>query len=486
MSLPDVEDLTQLFRQEADAILGALSAALLHLERDEDAPDVRNEVLRHFHTLKGMANMEGHPDLADLCHDAEALLTRAEGAPIDALLQRVDELRLWLQEHGLGARGDDAAEGAAYVTVRTERLDNLLNLAGELTVTSTRLLYEEQAGHPSAATLRSLTGLVRNLQEEVMKTRLLPARTLFAGLPRLARDASKARGVEVDLSLDEGNIGLDRGLVDRFAGVLAHLVQNSIAHGIEPPDERVRAGKPRRGRIRVSLHRDQETVAVRLEDDGRGLDHEAIRARALERGIWTPAQAGRATESETSELIFAPGFSTSAGADSHAGRGIGLTAVRQTIRELGGALEMRSARGQGTAITIRLPPTVALLETLVARAGAATIALPLRNVRRIHAMGDAVDVAGHRVLMADGAAVPLLTLQGARAARTDGRFAVVLEATRGTFALVVDELLGTHATILKPLDAQMLDQHANAMGAAVLGSGTLAIVVDPNHYSGKV
>lgn len=481
-----MEDLTQLFRQEANAIVEALSVALVQLERDEDAPGVRNEVMRHFHTLKGMANMEGHAELARLCHDAETLLSRGERAPIDALLRRVDEARLWLQDHGLGARGDDPGETAAYVTVQTERLDNLLNLAGELTVTSTRLLYEDQAGQSSAETLRRLTSLVRGLQEEVMKTRLLPARTLFAGLPRLARDASKARGVEVDLALDEGSIGLDRGVVDRFAGVLAHLVQNSIAHGIEPPDERVRAGKPTRGRIRVSLHREQETVALRLEDDGRGLDHDAIRARAVERGIWTAAHAKQATEPETAELVFSPGFSTSAKADSHAGRGIGLTAVRQTIRELGGTLQMGSTRGKGTVVTIHLPPTVALLETLVARAGAVTIALPLRNVRRIHPAGEAVDVGGHMTLMDAGLAVPLLTLQGQRAEEAEGKFAVVLEATRGTFALVVDQLLGTHSTILKPLDPRVLDEHANAMGAAVLGNGTLAIVVDPNHYAGKV
>jgi two-component system chemotaxis sensor kinase CheA len=429
--------------------------------------------------------MEGHPDLARICHDAEAQLAGHARPPIDLLLRRADEARGWLQDHGLGAQKEDAAEGAAYVTVQTERLDRLLNIAGELTVTTTRLEYEDRAGAPSTETLRILTGLVRGLQEEIMRTRLLPARTLFAGLPRLVRDASKARGVDVDLVLDEGNIGLDRGIVDRFSGVLAHLVQNSVAHGIEPPRERVAAGKPARGSIRLRLRREQETVAVELDDDGRGLDHDAIRTQAVERGIWSQAQAAQATPAELSELVFSAGFSTRQTADSHAGRGIGLTAVRQTVRELGGTLRVESARGQGTRIRIHLPPTVALLDTLVAKAEGTTIALPLRNIRRIRSTGEAMGAGQGMMLLDATRAIPLLTLQGAPAAQGDGRFAVVLEATRGTFALVVDELLGTHAAILKPLDPHLLGEHANAMGAAVLGSGTLVIVLDPNHYRGK-
>lgn len=486
MSVAETDDLTQLFRQESGAILDALSSTLLRLEREAGDVDARNEALRHFHTLKGMANMEGHPELARLCHEAEARLADGDDAPIDPLLRRIDEMRAWLQQHGLGVEKGAESPGGAYVSVQTERLDTLLNLVGELSVVNTRLLYEDQVGDSSGETLRALTALVRNLQEEVMKARLLPARTLFAGLPRLVRDAAKARGIEVDLVLDESNIGLDRGIVDHFSGVLAHLVQNSIAHGIEPPDARVAAGKPARGTIRVALQRDQETVAITLEDDGRGLDQAAIKAQAMTRGLWSPEQAAQAGATDLAEVIFSPGFSTSSSADRHAGRGIGLTAVRQTVRELGGTLRIDSADGDGMRTTIQLPPSVALLETLVARAAGTTIALPLRNIRRIHSAGDAVLVGGRRMLVDPSRAIPLLGLEGGPAGDGEGRFAVVLEATRGTFALVVDDLLGTHATILKPLDASILEAHGNAMGAAVLGSGTLAIVLDPNQYHGKV
>lgn len=479
------DDLAQLFRQEANAIVDALTGTLLELEREDLAQEARTEALRHFHTLKGMANMEGHAELARLCHEAETLLTGAQRPPVDLLLRRADELRAWLDRHGLGARKEDKAQSAAYVSVQTDRLDNLLNIAGELTVTATRLSYEGRAGRVAPETLRTLGGLVRNLQDEVMKTRLLPARTLFAGLPRLVRDAANARGVQVDLVLDEGDIGLDRSIVDRMGGVLAHLIQNSVAHGIEAPEERRAAGKPARGAIRVSLHRQQETIAIRIEDDGRGLQPDAVRDQAVRQGLWTPTQAAEATPQQLAEVLFAPGFSTRHAADEHAGRGIGLTAVRETVRELGGNIQLDSTPGAGTLITIHLPPTVALLETLVAAFDGATVAVPVRNIRRIHAAGDARMVGGTRVLLDERRAIPLLTVNGAPARPDDGRFAIVVEATRGTFALVVDELLGTHSTLLKPLDPYILAQHANAMGAAVLGSGRLAIVVDPNHYQGR-
>lgn len=484
MNAADAEDLTQLFRQEANALVEALVEALVAMERGDASGQAREEAMRHFHTLKGMANMEGHPDLAGICHEAETQLMGEARPPVDLLLRRADEVRAWLRGRGLGPQGQGTG-GAAYVTVQTDRLDRLLNLAGELTVTSTRLDYEERAGEPSGETLRTLSGLVRALQEEIMRTRLLPARTLFAGLPRLVRDASKARGVDVDLALDEGDIGLDRAIVDRFSGVLAHLVQNSVAHGIEPPQDRLAAGKPARGTIRVRLRREQETVAVELDDDGRGLDHDAIRAQAVERGLWSQAQAAQATPAELAEIVFSPGFSTRDAADGLAGRGIGLTAVRQTVRELGGTLQVESARGEGTRVRIHLPPTVALLETLVAKADGALVALPMRNVRYIRSAEETTGAGGAAVLLETARAVPLLTLQGAPAERGAGRFAIVLEATRGTFALAVDELLGTHSAILKPLDPLVLGSHANAMGAAVLGNGTLVIVLDPNHYRGR-
>ena len=489
MSAPG-DDLAELFRQEANALVEALSRTLLDLERDEGAEEARTESLRHFHTLKGMANMEGHADLARLCHDAETLLARGGRPPVDALLARVDEARAWLRAHGLAASGagepEATQEGVTYVSVQTDRLDRLLNIVGELTVTSTRLAYEGRGGAVAPETLRALGGLVRDLQDEVMKTRLLPARTLFAGLPRLARDAANARGVQVDLDLDEGSIGLDRSIVDRLGGVLAHLVQNSVAHGIEPPEARRAAGKPPRGRIRVQLGRQQETVTLRLEDDGRGLDHDAIRHQAVARGLWTSAQAADATAADLADVLFAPGFSTSPTADKHAGRGIGLTAVRETVRELGGGIRVDSTPGEGTAVTIHLPPTVALLETLVARAEGVTIAVPVRNVRRIRPAAEARNVSGALLLLDEQGAVPLLDVRGQPARAGQGRFAVVVEAAHGAFALVVEELLGTHSTLLKPLDAHVLAAHATAMGAAVLGSGTLAIVVDPNHYQGKV
>lgn len=488
MTLGADDEIAEIFRTEATGLVQDLGRALLTLEAEGPGRNAQEEAYRNFHTLKGMANMAGLGDVARLCHEAEAALAPGEEPSVEVLLRRLDEVERLLLVEGVAAEApvgrEEGHDVARTVAVDVRRLDALLNLAGELTVVQTRLGYEQAAGGVTDGTIGRLSLLVRGLREEVVRARLIPVRTLFSRLPRLVRDAAKATGREVALTLDEGNLELDRAVVERVTGALAHLIQNAVVHGIEPPGERERAGKPRAGAIAVHARRENETAVIEVRDDGRGVDVERVAARAVERGLLTAEEAQALTPATAVDVLLLPGFSTAATADLRAGRGVGLTAARDAVRALGGSLAVASRPGRGTRVTLRLPPSVAVLDTLLARAAGSTVALPLRNVDRILPAAAARLVGGVAAVLHEGRAVPLVSVGDdlPRDAPATG-FVVVASTAQGRVGLRVDEILGTHAAILKPLD-QRLTGATRALGATVLGNGKLALVLDLDHDAG--
>jgi len=488
VSLSEEErELAEVFRAEAEEILDGLARALLAVEAEGPGGEHQVEAYRLFHTLKGMANMAGLEEVGRLCHDAEAALAPGNAPQVDALLTTLDSVaRLLGSAPRTPSLREPGAEGR-FVTVDVRRLDTLLNLVGELSVAETRLVYEHGHGdgRASAETVARISHLVRSLQEEIMRAGLLPLRSLFASLPRLVRDAAKAEGKAVRIDLDDANLELDRSMADRMGGVLAHLVQNAVVHGIERPEERVAAGKASEGVIHVRSRRENETVVIEVSDDGRGIDFAAARRRAVAEGLLTAEAAEAASEAELIEVLMQPGFTTAASASRHAGRGIGLTAVEDAVLALGGTVQVASATGKGTRVTVRLPPTVAVVDTLLTLANGATVALPLRNVKRIVSAEGVTTAAGVPAIPYDGLPVPIFTVEGELKRPSEDSFVVIAEALRGLFGVAVDRVVGTHNSILKPLDGSLLGG-VNALGATILGSGALALVLDPNSFTGVI
>jgi two-component system chemotaxis sensor kinase CheA len=388
-----------------------------------------------------------------------------------------------------------ARGGSTTVRIDVERLDNLLNLVGELVIDRTRLLelartlgagLDEQ---PQVDELREtalhLGRITDELQAEVMKSRMLPIGTVFARLPRVVRDLAARQGKRVELIVEGQDTELDRSVIEEIGDPLVHLLRNAIDHGIEAPPDRVAGGKPETARVRLAAEHVENSIVILVQDDGAGIDAERVRQKAIERGMLTIEAAARLFESESVALIFAPGFSTASEISDISGRGVGMDIVRTNVERLGGSVEVQTVLGQGTTFVLRLPLTLAIVQTLLVRVAGAVHALPLsvvtetlrvprRDIQRLHHQ-DAVLLRG-RVL-------PLLRLSAALGAddseTISGQDALVVAVRVGDrqIGLIVDALLGEQEVVIKAL-GPVIGQVPGISSAAILGDGTVALIVD--------
>ncbi len=504
-------ELRQDFLVEAGELVQRLGEQLVGLESSPDDRELLNAVFRAFHTVKGGAGFLALEPMVVLCHHAEDLLNEARNhtvvlaaAQMDALLEALDLLTAMMgalaDETPLAAappavpvavvpaappRAPAAAHHApAETTVRvdTARLDVLVNRAGELVLVRNRLLTLA-ARNGGAALLLAANELDRvadDLQTAVLGMRMQPVGRLFQRFPRIVRDLARQLGKEVELVLEGEDTDLDRSLVEALADPLVHLLRNALDHGVGMPDERVRAGKPRKGRVCLSASQRGEHIVIAVSDDGHGMDPEILRRKALEKGLLDAAQAARLSEAECYELIFRPGFSTAAVVSDISGRGVGMDVVKTRVAELGGSLQVRSQLGHGTELELTVPLTLAILRVLMVRAGTQLFALPLSNVEEVFELTAGQDRAldGRLVARHRGRALPLANLSAwAGASSAAGRHVVVLRIGHLHLGCLVDAMLGREDVIVKPLGPLFAGVPGIA-GATVTGDGRLALVVD--------
>jgi two-component system chemotaxis sensor kinase CheA len=382
-----------------------------------------------------------------------------------------------------------APEVARTVRVRTELLDDLLDLAGELLITTAqvrelgRQLPDEHRG-PLEEGVDALHALVKGLHDRVVGARMTPIQVITDRLPRVARDVGRRKGMEVELLLSGTETELDRVILDELADPLLHLLRNCIDHGLEAPEGRAAAGKPAAGQVRLEVRRERDRVVVEMADDGRGMDAVRLRAAAVERGLLTAAQAEALPDREAWMLSCAPGLSTAESVSDISGRGVGMDAVKRSVEGVGGTLEIASEPGKGTRFTLRLPLTVAVVNLLLAEVGDEVVGLPLSQVR------EALDAAhlpisvqrGQRYLPRGEALVPLYPLAHLLGLppsdRPAGTGALLLaEAAAGGVGLEVDRLLGHQEVVLKAL-SRPLDAVAGLSGVTILGSGRPVFILD--------
>lgn len=396
------------------------------------------------------------------------------------------------------ARGTDPSQRADMVRVDAARLDHAMALVGELALAraevaiavsalATRYRREAEVQQLGAAMSR-LDRNLRELQKTVLGTRLVPVDLLFRRLPRVVREVALARGREVRLVTEGGDTELDKGLVDALAEPLLHVVRNAVDHGLEPPEARVAAGKPREGRLLVAARHVGNQVVVEIEDDGRGIDRAAVGRRALEQGLVSAEALAQMGEAEQLGLIFAPGLSTADAVTKVSGRGIGMDVVRQTVERLRGRAQVESTPGTGTRISLRLPLTLAIQKALLVRVGCERYALPLTAVLELSRPPAAAfeRVEGIEVLRLREAIVPLLHLGRVVPGAADGSgsaqpgtrptVAIVTDG-ESRFGLVVDGLAGEEELVIKALDDRWAATPL-ASGAAVLGDGRAVLILD--------
>lgn len=399
---------------------------------------------------------------------------RPESVPGDA--ERHGRRESDRQVHGV--QGD-----ASWIRVKVEKIDRLVNLVGELVITEAMLA--QQYGNPDEdlrqgelTGLRDLARHTRNLQDAVMSIRMVPISAVFSRLPRLARELSQRLGKEVELRISGEATELDRSLIEKITDPLTHLVRNAIDHGLETPEARAAAGKPRCGVVSVSATQRGENVVIEVRDDGHGLDRERILACAAERGV---AVAHGATDQEVWQLIFEPGFSTAGSITEVSGRGVGMDVVRRNIQLLRGNVELASRAGEGTTVTVSVPLTLAIIEAMTVAVSGETYALPLASVlevRRVKA-DEIRGVAGRGLtLRVRDDYLPVQTLG-------KGDIAVIVEADGARAALLVDELVGQQQIVVKSLETNFR-RVPGISGATIMGDGKVALILDIAHTVSQV
>ena len=377
------------------------------------------------------------------------------------------------------------ADETRFVRVPADKLDDLINLVGELVICgSSASLQAINTGNANLiGTTQQMSGLVEEIRHGALSLRMVQIGETFARYRRVVRDVAGELGKEVLLEIEGADTELDKSVVEKIGDPLMHLVRNALDHGIETPHARQAAGKPAAGTIRLSAQHDSGHIVIRVSDDGRGLDGDILQAKARERGLVAPGQI--LTEEEQFNLIFTPGFSTAEKVTNLSGRGVGMDVVKKNIEALRGTVNLQSRPGQGTAVEIRLPLTLAIIDGFLVKIGASSFVIPL------HAVIECIDANESRLHLKHGSSghidlrggvLPVLDLRSVFSEigqRSGKRSIVVVQSGNGSAGMLVDQLLGEYQTVIKPLGK--LFQHLRGIsGSTVLGSGEVALILDVN------
>ena len=415
--------------------------------------------------------------------DVEHSSTDSFSAPIEP----TEVIDADVQHEALG-EGERRSAVDSSIRVDVDLLDNLMQLVGELVLTRNQILQRANGAEDVelARASQRLDLVASELQESVMQTRMQPIGQVWAKMPRMVRDLSHQLGREVDLVMEGHETELDRSLLEALKGPLTHLVRNSLDHGIERPETRAEAGKPRVGRLLLRAFHESGQVVVEITDDGAGMDPDKLAAVAIERGVITRDQATRMDAKELVNLIFRPGFSTAAQVTNVSGRGVGMDVVRTNIERIGGSVDLISEVGRGTTVRVRIPLTLAIIPALIVGEGEERYAIPQANlVELVRVEGTELSrnvetLAGAPVLRLRGKLLPLVSLTealGGDRPDTEAVTVVVLQSDDIQFGLCVDQVHDTQEIVVKPIGRQLKSLSMYA-GAAIMGDGRVALILD--------
>ena len=370
----------------------------------------------------------------------------------------------------------------------TSRLDDIMNLVGELVLARNRLntlkeTFEDERVHQAIANLDVVTG---DLQTAVMKTRMQPVKKVFGRFPRVVRDLARSLDKEVNLEMVGEETDLDKNLVEALADPLVHLVRNSVDHGVELPAVREAAGKPRAGRVVLAAKQEGDKILLSISDDGAGMDPEVLRNKVIEKGLMDSESASRLDDKGCFDLIFMPGLTTKQNISDVSGRGVGMDVVKTKIMQLNGTIEIDSEMGKGTTLRIKVPLTLAILPTLMVRLGTRKYALPLSTVSEIFELSSKKTsiVDGREVVLNRGKAPPVFHLRKWLLNGSDhceprsGESQVIMvQVANASVGLVVDQVIGQEEVVIKPLGA-LLQGLPGMAGSTITGDGNIAIILD--------
>lgn len=535
----DLSEFHAIFFEEAAEHLASLETLLLSLDLQQPDSEKLNAIFRAAHSIKGSASTFGFPDMASVTHDLETLLDRVRKQELE-LSERIIDITLvardvLLDQLAAHQGGEVVAEQRVAeviakiraianqevlptsnvvtldakvaseskqaptapsseqnsIRVSIERVDQLINLVGELVITQSMLAQTAQLNQVTdepidferlQERLQQLERNTRELQESVMSIRMLPVSSVFSRFPRLVRDLASKLNKQIELRTVGEGTEIDRGVIEKITDPLTHLIRNSVDHGIETVDERVAAGKPVKGLVTLTACHQGGSVVIEIQDDGRGLNREKLLAKARERNV---AIAENPSDQDIWQLIFAPGFSTAETVTDVSGRGVGMDVVRRNIEQLGGRVELTSVTGKGTTISIRLPLTLAIMDGMSVGIGDNTYIVPLTTI--IESLRprqeDVKSVAGSgRVVFVRGEYLPLVALHEVFALtpqsdRPEQGILIIVDTECGRAALFVDELLGQRQVVIKSLESNYR-KVPGISAATIMGDGSVSMILD--------
>ncbi|MBZ0125761.1 MAG: chemotaxis protein CheA, partial [Rhodocyclaceae bacterium] len=375
------------------------------------------------------------------------------------------------------------------IRVDTSRLDQVLNLSGEIGLTKNRLnslRTEILSGMTGPETLQALDAavgqldlLVSDLQNAVMKTRMQPIGRLFQKYPRIARDLARNLGKDVELVLAGEETEIDKTMIEDLSDPIIHLIRNAVDHGIESPLERLAAGKPEKSEVRLEARQEGDHIVILVADDGRGMNAERLRAKALEKGLISNEEANTMDERQSFNLVFLPGFSTAAKVSDVSGRGVGMDVVRTNIQKLNGSIEIKSELGKGTTFIISLPLTLAILPVLIVKLGEQPFAVPLSMVREILPIvqSEIQEVGGRATMVVRGEVLPVYPLSyliGWPQEGTPG-YGVLMQTAETSFILAIDNFAGRDDAVIKSLEGF---RPKGVAGVTTLANGQIVLILD--------
>jgi two-component system chemotaxis sensor kinase CheA len=387
--------------------------------------------------------------------------------------------------------GKESAVAAQTIRVNVDLLENLMTMVSELVLTRNQLLQilRSQKESEFAAPLQRLNHVTSELQEGVMKTRMQPIGNAWAKLPRLVRDLSHELGKKIDLQMLGADTELDRQVLELIKDPLTHMVRNSADHGLETPVERLRAGKPETGRVTLNAYHEGGHIIIEISDDGRGLNIDRIKQKAIQNGMATEAELAQMSDQQIAQFIMRPGFSTAQKVTSVSGRGVGMDVVKTNIEKIGGTIEMKSQFGKGSTFVIKIPLTLAIVSALIVECAGERFAIPqISVVELVRAAAESEHtierINGTPVLRLRNRLLPLVSLQrllrlGGEDAAQDETFIVVTQVGTYTFGIIVDRVFDTEEIVVKPV-APILRHIEMFSGNTILGDGSVIMILDPN------
>jgi len=558
----EMDEIINEFIVEAEEILEQLDPLFVELEQKQDA-EIINEIFRGMHTLKGAAGFLGFQNVVDVAHRAETILKKVREGEIpisaeitDAILKAVDTLRILISHIKAKEETteniqpildllDKALEQASLqkpekteemeqkiekaeteeieskpsskpeevvtqapkekevstLRVDVERIDKVMDLAGEIVLARNRLLNLSNKLEAKYAGDEHVEGLVEttafldrvtsDLQLAVMKMRMQPLQKVFVKFPRMVRDLARTLGKEVDLEIIGEDTEVDKSVIEHIGDPLVHIIRNSIDHGIESPEERISKGKPSKGKIVISAYQKGTQIVIDISDDGKGIDYEAVKAKAITKGLITIEEAEKMSEEAIINLIFLPGFSTKDVSTELSGRGVGMDVVKSNVAKLNGYVEIFTEKDKGTTFRISLPLTLAIIQAMMVQVGDEIYAIPQSMIEETLRIGidEIKEVTGQRVLTIRDRVLPVFFLNEilSTSGGVDNARKYILVASVGDrrFCISVDSVIGQEEIVIKTING-IDSEECGIMGATITGDGKVVLILDLAVLSRKV